>query len=153
MQRETGCPPSQDENCHSPTKIFSLSNFSIRDGTQQEAAATFCPPLEKFCLCACICTQLRFDPACIHSNGSARPWRPGQMFPPACFPQLSCDYQSCLRFIGRPYYRSSLWYTVSSVCLSVCPLSVVCDVLYCGKTVHPSEKLSEGVNRKSGSKS
>jgi len=35
--------------------------------------------------------------------------------------------------------------------LSVC-LSSVCDVLYCGKTVRPSEKLSEGVNRKSGSK-
>jgi len=33
-----------------------------------------------------------------------------------------------------------------SVCLSVC------DVLYCGKTVRPSEKLSEGVNRKPGSK-
>ena len=31
-------------------------------------------------------------------------------------------------------------------------LSVVCDVLYCGKTVRPSEKLSEGVNRKPGSK-
>jgi len=24
----------------------------------------------------------------------------------------------------------------------------VCDVLYCGKTVRPSQKLSEGVNRK-----
>ena len=53
---------------------------------------------------------------------------------------------------GRPYYRSSLWYTMSSVCLSVCRLSV-CDVLYCGKTVRPSEKVSEGVNRKPGSKS
>jgi len=50
---------------------------------------------------------------------------------------------------GRPYYQSSLWYTVSSVCLS----SVVCNVLYCGKTVRPSEKLSEEVNRKPGSKS
>ena len=49
---------------------------------------------------------------------------------------------------GRPYYRSSLWYSVSSVCrLSVC------NVLYCGKTVRPSEKVSEGVNRKPGSKS
>jgi len=38
-----------------------------------------------------------------------------------------------LGFIGRPYYRSSLWYSMSSVvCLSVCRLSV-CDVLYCGK--------------------
>jgi len=55
---------------------------------------------------------------------------------------------------GRPYYRSSLWYTVSSVCLSsVCLSSSVCDILYSGKTVHPSEKLSEGVNRKLGSKS
>jgi len=34
----------------------------------------------------------------------------------------------------------------------VCLSSVVCDVLYCGKTVHPREKLSEGVNRKPGSK-
>jgi len=50
---------------------------------------------------------------------------------------------------GRPYYRSSLWYTVSSVCR----LSVICDVLYCGETVRPSEKLYEEVNRKSGSKS
>ena len=31
--------------------------------------------------------------------------------------------------------------------------SVVCDVLYCGKTVRPSQKVSEGVNRKPGSKS
>jgi len=35
---------------------------------------------------------------------------------------------------------------------SVCRLSV-CNVLYCGQTVHPSEKVSEGVNRKPGSKS
>jgi len=36
---------------------------------------------------------------------------------------------------GRPCYRSSFWYTVSSVCrLSV----VVCNVFYCGKTVRPS---------------
>jgi len=34
----------------------------------------------------------------------------------------------------------------------VCLSSVVCDVLYCGKMVRPSEKLSEGVNRKSGQK-
>ena len=54
---------------------------------------------------------------------------------------------------GRPYYRSSLWYSVSSVvCLSVVCL-YVCDVLYCGKTVRPSQKVSEGVNRKPGSKS
>jgi len=34
----------------------------------------------------------------------------------------------------------------------ICHLSVVCDVLYCGETVRPSEKVSEGVNRKPGSK-
>ena len=39
------------------------------------------------------------------------------------------------------------------VCLSVCRLSSVCNVLYCGKTVRPSQKVSEGVNRKPGSKS
>jgi len=55
--------------------------------------------------------------------------------------------------IGRPYYRSSLWHDVSSVCLSVVCPSSVCNVLYCGKTVRPSEKVSEGVNRKPGSKS
>ena len=39
---------------------------------------------------------------------------------------------------------------------TVCRLSVclpVCDVLYCGETVRPSQKLSEGANRKTGSKS
>jgi len=47
------------------------------------------------------------------------------------------------RTIGRAY---------GTVCrLSVCPS--VCNVLYCGKTVRPSEKLSEEVNRKPGSKS
>ena len=35
---------------------------------------------------------------------------------------------------------------------SVCRLSV-CNVLYCGKMVRPSQKVSEGVNRKPGSKS
>ena len=39
------------------------------------------------------------------------------------------------------------------VCLSVvCRLSV-CNVLYCGEMVRSSEKVSEGVNRKPGSKS
>ena len=33
----------------------------------------------------------------------------------------------------------------------VCRLSV-CNVLYCGETVRPSEKVSEGVNRKPGQK-
>jgi len=37
--------------------------------------------------------------------------------------------------------------------LSVCRRLSVCDVLYCGETVRPSEKLSEGVNRKPGSES
>ena len=49
----------------------------------------------------------------------------------------------------------SFWPTVLSVepmvqcvvCLSVC------DVLYCGKMVRPSQKVSQGVNRKPGSKS
>ena len=36
----------------------------------------------------------------------------------------------------------------------VCRLSsIVCDVVYCGEMVRPSEKLSEGVNRKPESKS
>ena len=57
---------------------------------------------------------------------------------------------------------TGFWPTVLSVvplarcvvCLSVClSSSSVCDVLYCGKTVRPSEKVSEGVNRKSRSKS
>ena len=48
------------------------------------------------------------------------------------------------RTIGRAY---------GTLCrLSVCRLSV-CNVLYCGETVRPSEKVSEGVNRKPGSKS
>ena len=42
---------------------------------------------------------------------------------------VSCSGKSrlVLSFLvfGRPYYRSSLWYSMSSVCLSVC-LSVVC---------------------------
>jgi len=49
------------------------------------------------------------------------------------------------RTIGRAFGTVS---RLSVVCLSV----VVCDVLYCGETVHPSEKVSEGVNRKPGSK-
>ena len=56
--------------------------------------------------------------------------------------------------------RLYFWPTVLSVeplvhyvvCLSVCLSSVVCDVLYCGETVRPSKKLSEGVNKKPGSK-
>jgi len=57
---------------------------------------------------------------------------------------------------------NGFWLTVLSVepmvqyvvCLSVvCRSLSVCNVLYCGKTVRPSEKVSEGVNRKPGSKS
>jgi len=54
---------------------------------------------------------------------------------------------------------SFYWPTVLSVepmvhCVVCLSLSVVvCNVLYCGKTVRPSEKVSEGVNRKPGSKS
>ena len=48
------------------------------------------------------------------------------------------------RTIGRAFGTMC---RLSSVCLSVC------DVLYCGETVRPSEKVSEGVNRKPGSKS
>jgi len=65
--------------------------------------------------------------------------------------------------IGSHQRSFDFWPTVLSVepmvqCVvcrlsSVCRLSVVCDVLYCGKTVRPSQKVSEGVNRKPGSKS
>jgi len=48
------------------------------------------------------------------------------------------------RTIGRAYGTVC---RLSSVCLSS-----VCDVLYRGKTVRPSEKVSEGVNRKPGQK-
>ena len=56
----------------------------------------------------------------------------------------------CCYVFGRPYYRSRLWYTVSSVCR----LSSVCrpNVLYCGETVRLSEKRSEGVNSNQGQK-
>ena len=53
------------------------------------------------------------------------------------------------RTIGRTFGTVS---RLSVVCLSVCRLSV-CNVLYCGETIRPSEKVSEGVNRKPGSKS
>jgi len=43
--------------------------------------------------------------------------------------------ETVLMIFGRPYYQSRLWHTVSSD--SLC-LSVVCDVLYCGKTVRLS---------------
>jgi len=44
--------------------------------------------------------------------------------------------------------------TISRAFGTLCRLSViVCDVLYCGKTVRPSSKVSEGVNRKPVSKS
>ena len=44
---------------------------------------------------------------------------------------------------GRPADR-----TIGRAFGTLCRLSVVCNVLYCGETVRPSEKLSEGVNRK-----
>ena len=50
----------------------------------------------------------------------------------------------------------SFWPTILSVVpLAQCVvcLSSVCDVLYCGKMVRPSLKVSEGANRKPGSKS
>ena len=61
--------------------------------------------------------------------------------------------------VGKFNTLTTFWPTVLSVehmvqyvvCPSVCPS--VCNVLYCGKTVRPSQKLSEGVNRKPGSKS
>jgi len=58
---------------------------------------------------------------------------------------------ACVRLdVGRKLPVNSsqarFWQHVSSVCLSVC------DVLYCGETVRPIEKLSEGVTRKPGSK-
>jgi len=54
------------------------------------------------------------------------------------------------RFLADRTIRRAIG-TVSR--LSVVCLSSVCNVLYCGKTVRPSEKVSEGVNRKPGSKS
>jgi len=43
--------------------------------------------------------------------------------------------------------------TVGRAIGTMCRLSSVCNVLYCGETVRPSEKVSEEVNRKPGSKS
>jgi len=43
--------------------------------------------------------------------------------------------------------------TIGRALGTLCRLSVVCNVLYCGKTVRPSKKLSEGANRKLWSKS
>ena len=42
--------------------------------------------------------------------------------------------------------------TISRAFGTLCRLSV-CDVLYCGETIRPSEKVSEEVNRKPGTKS
>ena len=75
---------------------------------------------------------------------------------------------SCNKFLSQnhaiKYSRCKIvtfWPTVLSVepmlqyvvSLSVFCLSVVCNVFYCGKTVRPSQKVSEGVNWKPGSKS
>ena len=70
------------------------------------------------------------------------------------FRRLMLQLTQLIRF--QLTIRTGFWPTVLSVeplvyCV-VC-LSVVCDVLYCGKTVRPSEKLSEGVNKKPGWKS
>ena len=51
------------------------------------------------------------------------------------------------------YFLAANHVRIFGLCSLVCRLSVICDVLYCGKTVRPSEKLPEGVNRKPGSKS
>jgi len=59
-------------------------------------------------------------------------------------------------FFVCSYQAMGFWPTVLSVTLlvhCVVCLSSVCDVLYCGETVRPSEKLSEGMNKKPGSKS
>ena len=55
------------------------------------------------------------------------------------------DAKTCFVFVANR--------TISRAVGTLCRLSVVCDVLYCGETARPSEKLSEGVNRKPGSKS
>jgi len=44
-------------------------------------------------------------------------------------------------------------HTIGRAFGTLCHLSVVCDVLYCGEMVRPSEKVSEEVNKKPGSKS
>ena len=70
-------------------------------------------------------------------------------------------FWSTIQIINQPrrldWWLIYFWPTVLSVeplvqCL-VCLSSVVCNVLYCGEMVRPSEKVSEGVNRKPGSKS
>jgi len=55
-------------------------------------------------------------------------------------------------FAGTQYVPFFADRTICRAFGTLCRLSV-CNVLYCGKTVRPSEKLSEGVNRKPGSKS
>ena len=63
-----------------------------------------------------------------------------------CWLLLLCIYSFLAdRTIGRAYGTVC---RLSSVCLPV-----ICDVLYCGKTVRRSQKVSEGMNRKPGSKS
>jgi len=79
--------------------------------------------------------QLDFTKMTLHGEESTHFWGRRQ--------QTSKRIRNSISFIGWPYYRSCLWHSVSSVC----------NVLYCGETVRPSEKVSEGVNRKSGSKS
>ena len=70
---------------------------------------------------------------------------------------FSCSAEVCAVWVLLVYFWFHGWHHFWPTVLSVEPmvhcvvcLSVVCDALYCGKTVRPSEKLSEGVNRKPG---
>ena len=68
----------------------------------------------------------------------------------------SVTYLTLVLFIfGRPYYRSSLWYSMSSVCLSsvVHRLSVTFCIVAKRCVLAKKCLVSEGVNRKPGSKS
>ena len=63
------------------------------------------------------------------------------------FFSLTTLYQSLhigLWFFGRPYYQSSLWYSMSSVCLSVC-LSSVTFCIVAKRCVLAKKCLKEGI--------
>ena len=68
---------------------------------------------------------------------------------------ISCSSKSRLVLLSWFLADRTIGRAFGTMChlSSVDCLSSVCDVLYCGKTVRPSDKLSEGVNRKPGSKS
>jgi len=71
------------------------------------------------------------------SATSTRRWDVKLIIRPTTDTRRITHYFCCFNVFGRPYYRSRLWYSMSSVSrLSVC-LSVVCDVLYPGKTAGP----------------